>query len=79
MRHNLNNQALPGIQVERTITLGKELARVQVFKAGEYVGEIVYISRRVARGTAYGWRIARSAPQSKLFTKTEAAAVLVGA
>lgn len=72
MRINVNNQTLPGIQSERTITMGSELRRDAIFTDGEYVGEIVYTSRRTSAGTDYGWRPAKAAPQSSLTTKGEA-------
>lgn len=54
---------------ERTMTIGKELARAEVFHGatGPYIGTIVYVGRKMKKGgTEYGWRTEKSAPQSKL-------------
>lgn len=65
--------SIPEVEWEDTVTLGKEMTRRDVFKSGEYAGQVIYVRRRrKSGGSDYGWRDARSAPQSKLKTMDDA-------
>jgi hypothetical protein len=77
MRLNINNRELPGVQGERTIRMGSEITRQDVFLNGDYIGQIVYVLRNTARGTLYGWRPAGVPAQSRLTHKTGAVRLLM--
>lgn len=53
-------RGLPGVACERAETEGHEHKRNHVWRDGEHVGDVVYVSRRGSRGTSYGWRPAES-------------------
>lgn len=72
MRTRVDNHALPGVTAQRTMTMGTELRRDEVFRDGVYVGEVVYVARRRRAGTHYGWRPAKAAAQSRLDTRVDA-------
>lgn len=69
----VSNALLPGYRSRRTLTMGSELHREEVIDGnGEYVGEVVYVGRKTARGTQYGWLPAKAPRQSKLTSKVDA-------
>lgn len=73
MRLRIDNQALPGWTNERSMNLGNEIQRYDVFRPdGEYAGQIMYVSRaRRGGGTEFGW-VPERTPRAKLTNKTEA-------
>jgi hypothetical protein len=72
MRINVNNVLLPGVQSERTMTVGKEIHREEIFFNDEYIGTVVYVSRSYRGATTYGWRPEKSAANSALLNKVDA-------
>jgi hypothetical protein len=72
-RSRVSNSHLPGYTSTRTLTTGDELARHDIFDpTGTYVGQVVYVTRRVkGTGTMYGWRPAQQT-RVKLTDKVDA-------
>jgi hypothetical protein len=70
---------VPGIQSERTTTLGTELHREELFRDGIYVGTVVYVRRKRAKGGSdYGWRPERNT-RAKLTTNADAIRTVLAA
>ncbi len=69
----VSNTLLPGYRARRTLIMGTEIRREEVVDGEDvYVGEVVYVRRKTARGSVYGWRPAKAAPQSRLTSKVDA-------
>ncbi len=76
-RIRVDNDRMAGYRSQRTLNMGGEIARFDVFDpADQYIGQVVYVARRVGAApkwaTHYGWRPAQAAAQSKLTGKVGA-------
>lgn len=61
------------IEWERTISLGDEEERREIFRNGQYVGTIIYRRRRRAGGGSdYGWQRERAPRNSRLLDMGDA-------
>lgn len=70
MRRNVDNELLPGIETENEI--GVREHEEAIYQDGEYIGNILYTTRKVQWGTKFGWRPTKAAKQSALTTKVDA-------
>lgn len=69
----VSNTRMPGYRSRRTLTMGNEEQREEVFDPdGQYIGEVVYVKRRTKRGIEYGWMPAKAPRQSKITDRVEA-------
>lgn len=68
LRIPVNNEALPGVFSEHTLTdHPSELSRCDIFLGETYIGQVSYVRRK----SSYGWRPAKNV-RAKLTNKVDA-------